>query len=230
MIQMPRRAAIQPVSAPPTISSGNRAKRLAQVGIGRAQHDVAHEQAEQRDGCGIVQQALALDDPRQPPRRRDRAEIDTTAEGSVVDTNGADQQAGGQRQRAGKGQRVADPSVATTTATRPSTRIGHPVISASAARFIPSVAWTAASAGRHRGTRSTGSEPRIASAAGFNTSVSSVRRKKIAPSPISTPRNARITLLGSPRRAGGPEALRADHEEQRRDNGCDDDDVHRPQI
>jgi hypothetical protein len=46
-------------------------KRLAKVGIGHPQHDEAHEQAEERNGRGVVQQALALDDPGETAWRRD---------------------------------------------------------------------------------------------------------------------------------------------------------------
>ena len=87
---------------------GKLRQSIAKFGVRHAQHHEAHEQTEQRNSGGVVQQAFALDQARQPARRRDRAK-DRDNGGRVSGRDDStDQQAGRQGQGADPRQRIAD--------------------------------------------------------------------------------------------------------------------------
>ncbi len=86
---------------------GEPGQRLAQGRIRHTQHDKPHEQPEQRNGRCIVQQAFALDDPRQTARGRDRAKDAHDRRRVGCRHNRADQKARNKGQRADPTQRIA---------------------------------------------------------------------------------------------------------------------------
>ena len=82
-------------------------KRVKQARIRHAEHYEPHEQPKQSDRRCIVEQTLAFDDPRQPARRRDRAEDRNHRRGISCRHDSADQQAGCQRKGACPEKRVS---------------------------------------------------------------------------------------------------------------------------
>lgn len=83
-------------------------QRIAQRGVRHAQHDKGQEKAEERNRGGVVQQALALDDPRQALRGGDVAKDADHRRRVGGGDDCAQHEAGHQWQRGKGGQGIAD--------------------------------------------------------------------------------------------------------------------------